>query len=1205
MKESKYHFEHLAPRDNIELKIYEDALNYVFENPAIKNVAISGAYGAGKSSVLASYKKKHDDLNFIHISLAHFKTPDQVKTEPKESVLEGKILNQLIHQIPSNNIPQTDFKIKKKIDSKNTIKMTVKSVFFFISVLFFICFNSWTSYVANLSNGWFKSVLSISTHQYALVIDGILITILFAHYIYKLITFQKNRNAFRKLNLQGNEIEIFKESDDSFFDKYLNEVLYLFENAEADAIVFEDMDRFDAYRIFERLHEVNTLANIQLQKEKKKSLRFFYLLRDDIFVSKDRTKFFDFIIPVVPVIDSSNSFNEFITYFKDAEWLSKFNRNFLQQLSLYIDDMRLLKNIYNEFVIYFEKLNTTELDCNKMLAIIAYKNLFPRDFADLQINQGFVFTLFKSKDIFITDEVKRLEKQILETQQKIETARQENLKSIHELNSMFTFKYLRNYYNYWLYYDEDALQRFVSERLNNDQMKEYSERKKNLVLDISREEEKVNSIEKELAAIKNKRLCQIITRDNDDQVFSITSTNEIGELTNFNEVKGNEYFDLIKYLIRNGHIDETYADYMTFFYENNLSRVDKIFLRSVTDRKAKDYTYGLKDLELVVSYLKLADFDQEEILNFDLLTYLLRTQAPIEYLERYIDQLKHTKNFKFVSMFIDTTTEFPVFVKYLNMRWPELFSMALNDKTLTEKQMRQYSIYSLYSSDNAILEAINKENCLSDYISNARDYLAIKSPDVDKLIQSFTLLKVCFVGFDYEKINKELFEMVYAKSLYEINSENLQLIEREVLGEKNNDIIFHKNYTLLLSHTDSSIGQYIDQNINKYFDVILPMSDGIILDDQDAVVTMLNNPDITIEHKHSYIDILKTVIVSIKEVADSDLWSLLLNAGVIQYSEQNIMDYFSTAGLDESLISYINKCNIELNFSKIADDDAKEKLADSIVKCNSIQNSKYKQILVSLNIYYVEFDIPDISEGKVRILIDESIIEMTEEILSSMRENYPNLNLYFISKNIEKYAEIMNEGLFSQKELLEILVWDISDEIKTKLLEFSTDEISIIDMNYSTKVNLHILDRNFMDSDLMKLFLSFEQWDDAIQMKIQDLAIADIASVINEPDSVSERLKNRLMESSELSRDSKIDLFVAMLPNLNDARIKKFLELLGLSNYLKIFDVSSRPKFQINNENEKLLTAFKERMLIDNYKEDSVKKGFYRIIRVKSKKKAL
>ena len=40
-----------------------------------------------------------------------------------------------------------------------------------------------------------------------------------------------------------------------------------------------------------------------------------------------------------------------------------------------------------------------------MLAIIAYKNLFPRDFGDLQLNQGFVYTLFSKKDEFIQSPV--------------------------------------------------------------------------------------------------------------------------------------------------------------------------------------------------------------------------------------------------------------------------------------------------------------------------------------------------------------------------------------------------------------------------------------------------------------------------------------------------------------------------------------------------------------------------------------------------------------------------------------------------------------------------------------------------------------------------------------------------------------------------------------------------------------------------------
>lgn len=287
MAESKYIFEQLTPIDNVELDVYEAAINYVFENPDVKNVAISGAYSAGKSSILASYKKKHDDLRFLHISLTHFKSLDQEdETNVKESILEGKILNQLIHQIPLEKIPQTNFRVKKGISLKSVIKYTIEAILFFFSIIYFICFDAWGTYVNALPERWLKSVLSLSTHQYALMVDGLLIAGLFSILVYRLIKVQMNRNVFRKLNLKGSEIEIFEKSDDSYFDKYLNEVLYLFENAGADAIVFEDMERFNAIKIFERLREVNILVNIQLRKENKRVLRFIYLLRDDIFASK-------------------------------------------------------------------------------------------------------------------------------------------------------------------------------------------------------------------------------------------------------------------------------------------------------------------------------------------------------------------------------------------------------------------------------------------------------------------------------------------------------------------------------------------------------------------------------------------------------------------------------------------------------------------------------------------------------------------------------------------------------------------------------------------------------------------------------------------------------------------------------------------------------------------------------------------------------
>ena len=425
----------------------------------------------------------------------------------------------------------------------------------------------------------------------------------------------------------------------------------------------------------------------------------------------------------------------------------------------------------------------------------------------------------------------------------------------------------------------------------------------------------------------------------------------------------------------------------------------------------------------------------------------------------------------------------------------------------------------------------------------------------------------------------------------------------EILGVKNDEDIVHKNYTLLLAHFDSAITQYVNQNINEYFDVVLQMSGGTILDDENVAIAALNNPDLTVEHKYSYISALRTTIICIKEITDSALWSPLLDADIVQYSETNIIDCFSALKLNESVISYINRCKIDLDFSKFEFDDAiKETMFDSVIICDSIENSKYEQILVSLKFYYDSFDITDISNDKIKILINTNIIRMTADNLKFLRENYPNHNLSFICKNIERYIDIMDDDLFLQEELLEILAWDISDELKIKLLEFSSNTISVIGKNYSTSVCLYILNNNLMNSDLMALFSSFEQWDDPIQTKIFDYAVSNITDIIDNPDDVSEKLKSNLLCTDKLNKDIRIDLLIAIMPSLSEDYIKEILALLDLTNYIKIFDTRSRPQFAINDESEKLLTAFKEKGLICNYEETQDKEGYYKIVRTKPTK---
>lgn len=1197
MRENKYKFQKLTPINNVDLKIYEEAINYIFNNVDIRNVAISGAYGAGKSSVLGSYKKAHSNLRFVHISLSHFKLLDKEdEIEVKESILEGKILNQLIHQIPPDKIPQTNFKVKRKIKSRNLVWNTIGTMLFIVSVFHIIFFKIWDNYVVSLPASLIKSVLECSNNKYSLILSGLLSIIIFSIFLYSLIKTQKNKNVLKKINLQGNEIEIFKESDESYFDKYLNEVLYLFENIETDVIVFEDMDRFNVNRIFERLREINTLVNIQLIKESKPPLRFFYLLRDDIFVSKERTKFFDYIVPIVPVVDSSNSYDQFIAHFKEGGIFELFDENFLQGLSLYIDDMRILKNIYNEFVIYYHRLNTTELDCNKMLAMIAYKNLFPRDFSDLQLNQGMVFTLFDKKDVFIRAEIERLNNCLSE--KKIVLMKEEHLNSQQELTLIYDTKRPTSYYG-----PRDLNQQ---DQVEYDQRKLAIENKLNKRLSIL--EEDLPRIEHEIILMHNKQLKEIITRENIDSIFQITNTNEIGVETNFHEIKGNEYFSLLKYLIRNGYIDETYTDYMTYFYEDSLSRIDKTFLRSITDKKAKEYTYQLKNPKLIASRIRLVDFDQEEILNFDLLQYLLQANS-MNILNRLLGQLQRTKNFKFIGAFFDTERELTSYIINLNLQWPEMFSYAITEGALTEKQIRLYSVYTLYYSEDNSIQAINIDNCLTSYISNSKDYLNISSPNIGKLTNGFILLNVSFISIDYDTAEKTLFSAVYQNSLYDINFDNIALMLRKVFLFSDENDVHHKNYSLILTQPESPLAKFVKQNMCKYIDVVLSNSNGVINDDEIVVLSVFNDEIISMEQKKAYIALLQTTITSIIDVNSQDLWRSLIDQQLVRYSVENIIEYFGNSNLLESnLITFINNNESKLDFAEVESNYGKKKAGDffdAAIICNELSNQKYIEILISLNFYYEAFNVEGIAGDKLRIIIDEGIVRMNLDTLQFIREHYSNQTLYYIEKYINEYADIITKELFVFDEIIEILSWDVADCIKTKLLELTTEQISILNKGYSTAVNVHILKNNLLLDDLPMLFATYLEWDQSIQQIIYNLAINKIMNIIANPKDVSAELLKTLFISEELDDNPKIDLFIALLPNLGESLCEEYLNLLGLVEYKKLFESRSRPKFVVNDTNWKLLTAFKDRGWIHQFQEEQEKTGYYKIMRQKSIIKSL
>ena len=1201
-KENGYAFEKLTPVSDSELGIYEDALDFVFQkdNDDVRNIAISGAYGAGKSSVLSSYKSKHPERKYIHISLAHFSDNDDDKESAPatESVLEGKILNQLIHQIPAERIPQTNFRVKKTVEKKQLVCTTVEVVLLILSTLCFVLNDKWKTLIDSMDVHWLKSFMSVTATPEARLIAGVFMVAIFCTYTYKAVRIQKSRNIFRKLSVQGNEIEIFEESEDSYFDKYLNEVLYLFENADADVIVFEDMDRFESNQIFERLREVNTLTNLQREKDGKGVLRFFYLLRDDIFVSKDRTKFFDYIIPVVPVIDSSNSYSQFISHLKRNDLIDKFDGRFLQGLSLYVDDMRLLKNICNEFVIYYDRINTTELDPNKMLALIVYKNLFPDDYACLQLNRGFIYALFEHKETFLGESSRAIEQRIKDKKTEIDAINNEHLQTVRELDDMLTGWQSRTRNDY-----SGNSRREISEWKEN----EYPKRKQ---LIEAKDEGRIGALEKEITQLEQQLitsrklpLSRIITRDNIETIFHVVTKNGIGEIEEYIDIKRSEYFDLLKYLIRNGYIDETYADYMTYFYEDSLSKVDKIFLRSVTDKRAKDYTYELKNPKMVIERLQPEDFDQVETLNNCLLDYLLDTENKTLHLDHLIGQIKDSRNFAFVEQYFAVTSHTRNLVSVLNTIWPEMFSEMLNGNAMSKTHIRQYSIYTLYYSDDRTIQKMNIDGVLTDYIRESPDFLEIDAPNIERLLNGFQLLNVYFPAIDYQLSDKQLFSSVYDSGRYVINYRNIDLILTEVYGVQDKEDIRHKTTSLIFQDPTSPLAERVRENITIYFDVIISECKGVISDDEFVAVDILNNTAITNDSKKKYINALQTHITKIASIEDQELWSMLLSKGIIVFSAKNVLDYYMYIGkLDETVIDFINNAG-GMDFSDLDDpnSDGAKKLFTDIVKCNSLSNKAYKRSITSTGLHWNTFAIEDILDEKVIILIDNSKILMNPDTLVFMRENYSECLPHYIAVNIDEYMRIIDESLFRQDELISVLDMKVGDKKKLALLAFSKEPITIVNKGYSLRIREYILRNNLYNEDMNHLYNTFSKCESEIKDIILEYAINNVREIALCLGTVDRELKNQLMNSADVSIDEKIELLIADIPYIDKTVALNYLHIVHMEVFEKIFDSNTRPRFEDCNINRRLLEAFiAKKWIYDFYVED----GFLKIHRREPRKRS-
>lgn len=783
----------LAPINDVEDgKEYLEALNWALDNPKIKNIALTGPYGAGKSSIIDTFLKQNSNKpnnicrkflfaknvaeKSIKISMATFAQAGNLDSDEKiyieaDEVEEG-ILKQLFYKVEHKKIPQSRYR-KLHVENFKASLLKVSALMTMIVTLGEILK---PEVIADI---WNK--ITVFTGKYHLpeissyIILGIYF-IVFAATISRIWCSASTRYHVKEITLPADaKVEKDNNLSESVFNKNLDEIMYFFEATGYKIVFFEDLDRLDDRKIFVHLRELNNLLNND-DTIKEKPIVFIYAVKDDIFTKDDRTKFFDFIIPVIPVINSTNSGEILLKRLQESEKNGiqhNISSDFIFDVSPYISDMRVLQNIYNEFVIYKNLLSVHQalaLRDEQMMAMIIFKNLYPKDFADIQNETGVIKKAFENKTRYIKVKRDSLQNELNFISDSLKKADEDHLKTVQELKvAMLTgmtgnIGIARRFTGYG--YNSVSANEIMEKSFD---MREFAEKNIDVIVynDFNGSGDRVdinNFKERVKPYVERWEYLSIIERegkenlnikiDNIKQKLYLLESRKIADLieneTDFKFDQNVSKNKLLVFLLRRGYIDENYANCINYFKGNSITTADMNFILSVKNREPKSFDYSLTATMVVAKRLQPYEFEQKAIYNFSLMEQLLSSDDEIEKRKIFIEQLSDESDvsWQFIDEFMERTKFKEKFIVLLSDAWIEIWKYISTLPGIQYERQLYYLKLFFTTLNIEKIKEINVDDCLKNYLEEHEDFLSkvSKSVSVDILCEVIKKIDVSFMN---------------------------------------------------------------------------------------------------------------------------------------------------------------------------------------------------------------------------------------------------------------------------------------------------------------------------------------------------------------------------------------------------------------------------------------------------------------------------
>ncbi|OCW74127.1 YobI family P-loop NTPase [Elizabethkingia anophelis] len=1122
----------LNKKDDPRIQKYVIHLKNAIDNQEVKNLALSGVYGSGKSTIIKSFKSTFPNVKALDISLASFR--DNNEYEKFKDQIQLTILQQIIYSQKADKLPDSRINRISEIniwDYKHWIKV-ISILTLVISSYLLINFYK---YQLNINNWYFSNSIKdfilydFSYSYYYLIICFLISFFVIGQVLIKQLINSKLSKVSTKL-----EAEISNgNTNKDFLNKHIDELLYFFEKIPTDIVIIEDLDRFNTTEIYRTLREVNFILNNYIKNlnlENYKKITFLYAIKDDLFSSElDRTKFFDLIIPAIPFVNYSNSKNvlnnRLNEIFNNEKAVGKPNKQFINTVSTFITDNRTLLNIINEFIIFREqqKLQVEELNSEKLLALIIYKNLRPKDFSRLHNCKSSVDIIFGNKHNIILDSINDLDKKIESIEEEIRTIKKDNLKTIKDLNTIFifhikektnninakglifgselkTFKQIIDnaldltiFYNQPLeWYVSSVYQYTLSERMEEiDKVVGYSYSDKYYTLMnndkiIFEKENDIKQLRNEQTEVNNWTLEQILKKKN---FLEKDFKNQLDSFYSKSIIKEDEraYNDpLLIFLLVNGHIDEHYREYTSIFQKGGLNEMDHEFKINIisTIHEPKSIDYELNDIDDIINELPINYFQNDRILNIQLLDFLIVNRIiykeKLQAIFKTISEWDSKRTKKFLSTYLYKGNQKNEVIIELAKYWNSLWTVTKSDLNFIEDDKKQILYILLNNADNNILTSLNENKELSNYISDNIDVLyEFRTYEQLKRIQEVLSDKVLNIKFKELTVLpenlKELFTLVYENNRYELNKNNIgTFIENKFDLHFDLDSFDKTNLSYIYDSELHKLINYLEEdNFESYIGNVYPELENQQQDEEEYLLKVLNNEKLSIEKKSIFIEKQIGQISDINELKYASCYDLVIEKFKIKSTWENVYQYY--IGKDnifvESIISYLNHQDSYNNLIKykinlfIDDDEAEKEFILKLISNNKLSNASYEAIITKCIPDYFkipeDFDFNIIDQYKIKELINLKIIPLTETTFERLKSTHTNLHIDLLLRDWNEYLAFHQTYNIDTEDKIKILQSDkLNDYQKLNIIKTQILVNDLEDENLSYEVTNIILNNS-------------------------------------------------------------------------------------------------------------------------------------------------